>query len=89
LKSLKQNKQLAIGAKDVIKGLGSKCIVFIVNIAETAAITKHMISICRASSIPHVVLPKFQHEALCKLLGVKRLTCFSLMGERAEEKVKK
>ena len=41
---------------------------------------------CRASSVPHVVLPKFQSEGLCKLLGVKRLTCFSLISENQPEK---
>ena len=67
----------------MIKALnGNQCIVLIVSSDETAPITKHLISLCRASNIAHVILPKFQQQALCSMFGVKRLTCFSLISEQ-------
>jgi len=45
--SLKKNKQLLIGAESVSKKLTDSMIVFIFNIPETEATTKHLISICR------------------------------------------
>ena len=55
---------------------------FIVNVEEIAALTKHVISSCRLNAVPHVVLPRFQLPSLQKLFAVKRLTCFALVSPK-------
>jgi hypothetical protein len=70
-----------IGAETVQKHLSTPVIVFIFNIPETEATTKHLISLCRQRNTPHIILPKFQQQSLAQLFGVRRLTCFALHSE--------
>ena len=52
-------------------------------------LTKHMISMCRNGAVPHVVMPKFQLPALTAMFGVKKLTCFALVGAEKLQTEKK
>jgi ribosomal protein L7Ae-like RNA K-turn-binding protein len=86
IQALKSQKQLVLGSKDVLKQISNpekETIVFIVNAEEIAALTKHVISSCRLNAVPHVVLPRFQLPSLQRLFGVKRLTCFALVSQKA------
>jgi len=81
---------VSIGLRETLKAVTDNrdCLVFVIHDKEHQDTNGQLLAACRQQATSHYVLPKFSKVELCKIFGVRRLTCFAVCFEKTQPGLK-